>query len=32
VKVHRSNIMKKLDIHKVADLVKYAVKSGLVEP
>ena len=32
VKVHRSNIMKKLDIHKVADLVKYAVKNGLVEP
>jgi len=32
VKVHRSNIMKKLGIHKVADLVKYAVKSGLVEP
>lgn len=32
VKVHRSNIMKKLGIHKVADLVKYAVKNGLVEP
>ncbi|HSV97022.1 MAG TPA: response regulator transcription factor [Spirochaetota bacterium] len=32
VKVHRSNMMKKLDLHKVADLVKYAVKSGLVEP
>ncbi len=32
VKVHRSNLMKKLDVHKVADLVKYAVKTGLVEP
>ena len=32
VKAHRANIMKKLGIHKVADLVKYAVKSGLVEP
>lgn len=31
VKVHRQNIMKKLDIHRVADLVKYAIKSGIVE-
>jgi len=31
VKVHRQNIMKKLNIHKVTDLVKYAIKSGLVE-
>ncbi|MCE9598946.1 MAG: response regulator transcription factor [Spirochaetia bacterium] len=31
VKVHRANIMKKLDVHKVADLVKYAIKTGLVE-
>ena len=30
-KVHRANIMKKLDVHKVADLVKYAIKAGLVE-
>lgn len=30
-KVHRQNIMKKLDLHKVADLVKYAIRSGLVE-
>lgn len=30
-KVHRANIMKKLDVHKVADLVKYAIKTGLVE-
>lgn len=32
VKVHRSNLMRKLDVHKVADLVKYAVKTGLIEP
>lgn len=31
VKIHRQNIMKKLDLHKVADLVKYAIKAGLVE-
>jgi len=31
VKVHRQNIMKKLDVHKVADLVKYAIKAGLIE-
>ena len=28
VLVHRSNIMKKLDIHKEADLVRYALKEG----
>lgn len=32
VKVHRQNIMKKLNIHKMADLVKYAIKTGLIEP
>ncbi|HNX23085.1 MAG TPA: response regulator transcription factor [Spirochaetota bacterium] len=31
VKGHRSSIMKKLDLHKSADLVKYAIKSGLIE-
>lgn len=31
VKVHRANVMKKLDVHKVADLVKYAIKAGIVE-
>ena len=29
---HRSNLMEKLDIHKVAGLVKFAVRAGLVEP
>lgn len=31
VKVHRQNIMKKLDVHKTADLVRYAVRTGLIE-
>lgn len=31
VKVHRANIMKKLGIHKLAELVKYAIKTGIVE-
>ena len=31
VKVHRLNIMNKLNIHNVTDLVKYAIKSGLVD-
>jgi len=31
VKVHRANIMGKLNIHKSTDLVKYAIKVGLVD-
>ncbi len=31
VKTHRINIMKKLDIHRLADLVKYAIQHGMVE-
>ena len=31
VKTHRVNIMRKLDIHKVNDLVAYAIKNGFVE-
>jgi DNA-binding NarL/FixJ family response regulator len=31
VETHRNNIMKKLDVHNIASLVKYAVKSGLVD-
>src|SRR4030067_2336583 len=27
--VHRKNIMKKLDLHKKADLVRYAIKEGI---
>ena len=30
VETHRSNIMDKLDLHKVTDLVKYAIREGLV--
>jgi len=29
---HRSNLMEKLDIHKVSSLVRFAVRAGLVEP
>jgi PAS domain S-box-containing protein len=30
VETHRSRLMQKLDLHKTADLVKFAVKSGLL--
>jgi len=30
VETHRGNIMDKLGLHKVTDLVKYAIKEGLV--
>lgn len=29
---HRGNIMAKLDLHRTADLVRYAIRRGLVEP
>lgn len=29
---HRSNLMEKLDIHKVSGLVRFAIRAGLVEP
>lgn len=32
IDTHRANIMGKLDIHKATDLVRYAVRRGLVEP
>jgi DNA-binding NarL/FixJ family response regulator len=31
VETHRTNIMKKLDVHTIADLVRYAIKIGLLE-
>ena len=31
VKVHRLNIMKKLDIHNIPELVRYAIKCELIE-
>ncbi len=30
VETHRGNIMEKLDLHKVTDLVKYAIREGLI--
>ena len=29
---HRTRIMKKLDIHETAGLVRYAIRAGLIEP
>jgi two-component system response regulator NreC len=29
---HRASLMEKLDIHQVAGLVRYAIRSGLIEP
>jgi DNA-binding NarL/FixJ family response regulator len=29
---HRMNIMQKLDIHETANLVRYAIRRGLIEP
>jgi DNA-binding NarL/FixJ family response regulator len=30
VGVHRTNIMEKLEIHSVTDLVKYALRKGII--
>ncbi|MGH9531605.1 MAG: response regulator [Terriglobales bacterium] len=32
VEVHRASIMKKLDLHSVTDLVRYAIRNKMVEP
>ena len=32
VETHRKNVMRKLDLHSVADLTRYAIREGLVEP
>lgn len=32
VETHRSNIMEKLDLHSVSDLIVYAIRSGLKDP
>ena len=29
---HRTNIMRKLDLHSVAELVRYAIRNKVVEP
>ena len=31
VEAHRSNIMRKLDIHDITELVKYAIKKGIID-
>ena len=30
IETHRANIMRKLDIHNIADLVRYAISRGIV--
>lgn len=32
VEKHRANTMKKLDIHSMVDMVKYAIKIGIIDP
>jgi DNA-binding NarL/FixJ family response regulator len=32
VETHRANIMRKLDLHNVSELVRYAVRNQIVEP
>jgi len=29
---HRTRLMEKLDIHSTADLVRYAIRRGLIQP
>jgi DNA-binding NarL/FixJ family response regulator len=31
VETHRQNIMKKLDLHNLADLTRYAIREGLAQ-
>jgi len=32
VETHRANVMRKLDLHSVSELVRYAIRAGLVAP
>jgi RNA polymerase sigma factor (sigma-70 family) len=32
VDVHRTRLMKKLDLHHVADVTRYAIRRGLLDP
>ncbi len=32
VNVHRNNLMDKLDVHHTAELVRYAIREGLIKP
>ena len=29
---HRANLMQRLDVHDTADLVRHAIRSGIIEP
>ena len=32
IDTHRANIMRKLHLHSVAELVRYAVRNGIIDP
>ena len=32
VEAHRTNIMRKLRLHSVSELVRYAIRNGIVQP
>ena len=32
VDVHRRNLMRKLEVHNVVELTKYAMRTGLISP
>ena len=32
IDAHRANLMRKLDLHSIAALVRYAVRNHLIEP
>jgi DNA-binding NarL/FixJ family response regulator len=32
VETHRTNIMRKLDVHSISEVVRYAVKNKIIEP
>jgi two-component system NarL family response regulator len=32
VDVHRRNLMRKLDLHNVVELTRYAIRNGLIQP
>ena len=32
VDVHRRNLMRKLEVHNVVELTKYAMRTGLIQP
>jgi DNA-binding CsgD family transcriptional regulator len=32
VETHRANIMRKLELHSISDLVRYAVRNNILQP